>query len=397
MPVGPFNRKPDSGLGNIRSSPSAPSRNVDWVLMMAVAALSLIGLAIIYSSSRTKFALGADAPYGFFFVTRQEVFLIAAVVGMVVVMSFDYEWWKDHARFLYGVTVMLLALITLMNVLKLRGSDETVLSFDLGPLNVQPAELAKFTVLLVVAAYLGDDRSDDLPYHRFIIGLMLVGVPVILIIAQPDLGSASVLIAMVMGLMLVAGAKMRYIFMITVLSAATVGAAVVTGLVNEYQLRRFTAFFNQNSNDTALRDFVYQGRNAIRALATGGVTGKGWLQGPITMARSDIPVQWADLPFSAVGEEFGLVGCAVVIGLYAVVLLRIWRIAHLSRDLLGTYLCVGVFTMLLWQVFQNIAMTIGLMPITGLPLPFISYGGSGIIMFYALIALVQNVHMRRYR
>ena len=393
MPGGFLNRKPDSGLGNIRSSPSAPSRNVDWVLMMAVAALSVIGLAVIYSSSRTKFPPGSLEPYGFTFVTRQEVFLIAAVIGMVVVMSFDYEWWKDHARFLYGVTVMLLVLVILVGAV----SGGANLSFDLGPLNVQPAEMAKFTVLLLVAAYLGDDRSDDLPYHRFIIGLMLVGGPVVLIIIQPDLGSASVLIAMVMGLMLVAGAKMRYIFMITVLSAATVGAAVVTGLVNQYQLSRFTAFFNQNSNDPALRDFVYQGRNAIRALATGGLTGKGWLQGPITMAKSDIPVQWADLPFSAVGEEFGLAGCAVIIGLYAVVLLRIWRIAHLSRDLLGTYLCVGVFTMLLWQVFQNIAMTIGLMPITGLPLPFISYGGSGIVTFYALIALVQNVHMRRYR
>lgn len=393
MPVGLLSRKPDSGLGNIRSSPSAPSRNVDWVLMMAVAALSVIGLAVIYTSSRTKFPIGSLEPYGFFFVTRQEVFLTAAVIGMVVVMSFDYEWWKDHARFLYGVTVMLLVLVILVGAV----SGGANLSFDLGPFNVQPAELAKFTTLLLVAAYLGDDRSDDLPYHRFIIGLMLVGVPVVLIIVQPDLGSASVLIAMVMGLMLVAGAKLRYIFMITVLSAATVGAAVVTGLVNEYQLSRFTAFFNQESNDPALRDFVYQGRNAIRALATGGITGKGWLQGPITMAKSDIPVQWADLPFSAVGEEFGLVGCAVIIGLYAVVLLRIWRIAHLSRDLLGTYLCVGVFTMLLWQVFQNIAMTIGLMPITGLPLPFISYGGSGVITFYALIALVQNVHMRRYR
>ena len=202
---------------------------------------------------------------------------------------------------------------------------------------------------------------------------------------------------MVMGLMLVAGAKARYIFMITVLSATTVGAAMVTGLVNEYQLRRFTAFFNQGSNDPALRDYVYQGRNAIRALATGGITGKGWLQGPITRARSDIPVQWADLPYSAVGEEYGLIGAAVVIGLYVVVLMRIWRIAHLSRDLLGTYLCVGVFTMLLWQVFQNIAMTIGIMPITGLPLPFISYGGSGVVTFFALIGLVQNVHMRRYR
>lgn len=383
-------RKPDSGLGNIKSSPSAPSRNIDYVLLFAQGALSIIGLLVIYSASHTKF------PDPFLFVTRQEIFLIAAVLVMVVVMSFDYEWWKDHARFLYGFSLMLLTLIALMNLLKVRG-NETVLSFDLGPLNLQPAEFAKFTTLLMVASYLSEDRSDELPYHRFIVGLMIVGAPTALIIIQPDLGSASVLIAMVMGIMLVAGAKLRYIFMITVLSVATVAAAVVTGVVNEYQLRRFTAFFNQNSRDPDLADVLYQGRNAIRALATGGITGKGWLEGPITNAKRDIPVQWADFPFSAVGEQFGLIGCAVLIGLYALMLLRIWRIAHLSRDLLGTYLCVGVFAMLLWQIFQNIAMTIGVMPITGLPLPFISYGGSGVVTFFALMGLVQNVHMRRYR
>lgn len=396
MPVGLLQRKPDSGLGNIHSSPGAPSRNIDWVLMVATSALAMIGLAVIYSASHSKFPINSTTPYGFFFVTRQEVFLIGAAMVMVVVMSFDYEWWKDHARFLYGVTVMLLVLIALMNLLKVRG-NQTVLSFDVGPLNLQPAEFAKFTVLLLVASYLAEDRSDELPYHRFIIGLLLVGVPVVLLILQPDLGSASVLVVMAMGVMLVAGAKARYILMITVLSLATVGAALVTRLVNEYQLRRFTVFFHQNSTDPALRDLVYQGRNAIRALATGGITGKGWLQGPITNAPKDVPVQWADFPFSAVGEQFGLVGCAVIVGLYAVVLLRIWRIAHLSRDLLGTYLCAGVFSILLWQVFQNIAMTIGVMPITGLPLPFISYGGSGVVTFFALVGLVQNVHMRRYR
>ncbi len=380
-------RKPDSGLGNIRSSPGAPSRNIDWVLLLAQSALSLIGLAVIYSASHTKFS------NPFLFVTRQEVFLIGAVITMVVVMSFDYDWWKDRSRFLYGVTIMLLVLVIMVGAV--RGGAN--LSFDLGPLLLQPAEFAKFTVLLIVASYLGDDRSDVLPYHRFIIGLLLVGTPATLIIVQPDLGSASVLIAMAMGIMLVAGAKTRYMFMITALSAATVGAAVVTGLVNEYQLLRFKAFFNQDSSDPKLRDVIYQGRNAIRALATGGLDGKGWLQGPITNARHDIPVQWADFPFSAVGEQFGLIGCAVVIGLYALVLLRIWRIAHLSRDLLGTYLCVGVFSIMLWQVFQSVAMTIGLMPITGLPLPFISYGGSGLVTFFALMGLVQNVHMRRYR
>ena len=127
------------------------------------------------------------------------------------------------------------------------------------------------------------------------------------------------------------------------------------------------------------------------------MTGKGWLAGPITNTKGDIPVQWADFPFSAIGEQFGLLGCAVIIGLFTLALFRIWRIAHLSRDLLGTYICAGVFTMLLWQVFQNVAMTLGLMPITGLPMPFISYGGSSLLTYFALLGLVQNVHMRRYR
>lgn len=382
-----LHRRPDSGLGNIRSSPSAPSRNIDWVLLFAQSALSVIGLAVIYSASHTKFT---DP---FLFVTRQEVFLIGAVITMIIVMSIDYDWWKDRSRFLYGVTIMLLVLVILVGAV----SGGAALSFDLGPLKLQPAEFAKFTVLLTVAAYLADDRSDELPYHRFIIGLMLVGAPAALIIIQPDLGSASVLITMAMGIMLVAGAKARYMFMITAVSLATVGAAVVTNFVNEYQLLRFRAFLDQDSRDKELQDVIYQGRNAIRALATGGIDGKGWLQGPITNAKNDIPVQWADFPFSAIGEQFGLIGCAIVIGLYALLLLRIWRIAHLSRDLLGTYICVGVFTMLLWQIFQNIAMTVGIMPITGLPLPFISYGGSGIVTFFALMGLVQNVHMRRYR
>jgi rod shape determining protein RodA len=190
---------------------------------------------------------------------------------------------------------------------------------------------------------------------------------------------------------------MKYIALITAMALATVVAAVVSGIVNRYQLARIEAFFNQNSTDPALVDYIYQPRNAVRAIATGGITGKGWLEGPLTNARNDIPVQWADFPFSAVGEQFGLVGCAVLVGLFALVLLRIWRIAHLSKDMLGTYICAGVFTMILWQVFQNIAMTLGIMPVTGLPMPFISYGGSSLLAFFAMIGLVQNVHMRRYR
>ena len=153
-------------------------------------------------------------------------------------------------------------------------------------------------------------------------------------------------------------------------------------------------FLEANRHVTS--DDLYQAENAMRAIGTGGVWGKGWLQGPLTNGR-DIPVMWADFPFAAIGEQFGLVGSSLVLGLIAIALVRIWRIAHLSRDLLGTYLCAGVFTMVLWQTFQNVGMTLQIMPVTGLPLPFISYGGSGLIVYFALFGLVQSVHMRRMR
>jgi rod shape determining protein RodA len=387
VPVGLLTRRPDSGLGNIRSSPSDPSRNVDWVLMFLQATLAAIGCFVIYSASRTK----QDDPY--VFVTRQVVFLIAAVVAMVVVMSIDYEQLKERAAFFYGATIMFLVLVIVAGTV----SGGARLSFDLGPINLQPAEFAKVTVLFALAAYLSDEKTDEVSYPRFLGGLIMVGVPTALVIVQPDLGTASVLVAMAMGVLLVAGAKLKYIALITLMSVMTVVAAVISGSVNRYQLRRIEAFFNQDGSDPALRDFVYQPRNAIRAIATGGLTGKGYLEGPITNARNDIPVQWADFPFSAIGEQFGLIGCAVVLGLFALLLLRIWRIAHLSKDMFGTFICAGVFTMILWQVFQNVAMTVGVMPVTGLPMPFISYGGSGLLTFFMLIGLVQNVHMRRYR
>jgi rod shape determining protein RodA len=383
----PLHRRPNSGLGNIRSSPGDPSRNVDWLLLLLQCALATIGCFVIYSASRTK----QTDPYQY--VTRQVVFLIAAALIMGAVMSVDYEWLRERARFFYGVTMMLLVLVVVAGTV----SSGARLSFDVGPVKLQPAELAKATVLLALAAYLAEERSDEVSYPRFLGGLIMVGVPSALIIIQPDLGSSSVLVAMAMGVLLVAGAKPKYIALITLMSIVTVIAAVVSGIVNRYQLRRIEAFFNQDASDPQLRDFVYQPRNALRAIATGGLTGKGWLEGPITNAKNDIPVQWADFPFSAIGEQFGLVGCSVVIGLFILVLVRIWRIAHLSKDMLGTYICAGVFTMILWQVFQNVAMTIGLMPVTGLPLPFISYGGSGLVTFFVMFGLVQNVHMRRYR
>jgi rod shape determining protein RodA len=378
-------RKPDSGLGNIRSSPADPSRNIDWVLMAGQFALTVAGCFIVFSATRTRTA----DPYTF--VTRQVIFAIAAAVAMVVVMTFDYEWWKDRARALYVPTIAVLFVLAAYS----RYDGAPLLAIDVGPIQIQPAEFAKFVVLLAMCAYLSDERQPEgVSYPRFLGALIIVGIPSILVIIQPDLGSGSVLIAMTMGVLLVAGAKARYIAAISVLSIATIGAAFAASLVNPYQLTRVRVFFDETNPD--LQDEVYQVTNALRAVGTGGLFGKGWLQGPLTNGR-DIPVIWADFPFAALGEQFGLVGCAAVLLTFGIVLIRIWRIASLSRDMFGTYLCAGVFTMLLWQVFQNVGMTMKIMPVTGLPMPFISYGGSSLITWFALLGLVQSVHMRRMR
>lgn len=381
-----LSRKPDSGLGNIRSSPGAPSRNVDFVLLFTQGLLTIIGCAVVYSASRTRLA----DPYAF--VTRQVVFAIVASVLMVFVMMVDYEWFKERAAFLYGLTMVLLVLLLLMGI----AQNLDRISFDLGPFNFQPAEMAKFTTLIALCAYLSEERSDEVSYARFVGGLIMVGAPAVLIILQPDLGSASVIITIAMGVLLVAGAKPKYIALISFLSLSSVTAAFVGGFVNQYQVERLRVFLDQDTANPNLEQSAYQVRNAIRAVGTGGVWGKGWLQGPLTNGR-DVPVMWADFPFAAVGEQFGLIGCAVLLGIFIVALMRIWRIASLSRDLLGTYLCAGVFTMLLWQIFQNVGMTLGIMPVTGLPLPFISYGGSSLITYFAMFGIVQSVHMRRMR
>jgi rod shape determining protein RodA len=356
------------------------------VLLLTQGLLTVIGCFVVYSASWTT--IPGD-PYSF--VTRQVLFAIAATVVMFTVMAIDYEFFKEKAAFLYATTIALLALLLLLGVA--QGEDR--ISFDLGPINMQPAELAKFTTLIALCAYLADDRAGrdgEVTYAKFLGGLIIVGLPALLIIAQPDLGSASVVVTIAMGVLLVAGAKAKYIALISFLSVATVAATFVSGFVNDYQKQRLAVFLGRDTSE----DSVYQVRNAIRALGTGGMWGKGWLEGDLTNNRY-VPVMWADFPFAAVGEQFGLAGGIVLLVLFVIALMRIFRIATLSRDMLGTYLCAGVFTMLLWQVFQNVGMTLGIMPVTGLPLPFISYGGSSLLTYFAMFGIVQSVHMRRMR
>ncbi|MEI8391024.1 MAG: FtsW/RodA/SpoVE family cell cycle protein [Actinomycetes bacterium] len=384
----PFlNRQPNSGLGNIRSGPSDPQRNIDWVILGSVIALGVIGAFAIYSATFWK--VDSD-PY--FFAGRQVEFLIVAVAAAAAVMSIDYQMLRERAYFLYGLS--LVALVLVLSVGALKGGAR--LSFDLGPIAFQPAEFAKPAVLVALAGFYSDSREDSMSYSKFISGLVLLGAPTVLIILQPDLGSAFVLIIGALSILIMAGARLRYLLLISFLTVTTVAAAVLAGIVDRYQLRRITAFLNQNSTDEDLARYVFQVRYAKRAVATGGWFGKGYLQAPLTNGKF-IPVQQSDFIFSAIGEQFGMLGGGVVLGLFGMLLFRIWRVAHLSKDLFGAYICAGIFGVVLWHVFQNIGMTMGIMPVTGVPLPFVSYGGSSLVAFAMMIGLVESIHMRRMR
>ena len=380
-------RKPDGGLGNIRSSPGQPSRNIDWLILAPVALLGIIGTVAIYSATFWK--VDGD-PY--WYTLRQVLYLIVAVVVMIAVMSFDYTLLRERAFFLYGCAVVALMLVLAAGAL--RGGAR--LSFDFGPVSFQPAEFAKPAVVLALASYLSEVREESLSYSRFIGGLVVVGIPTVLIIVQPDLGSAFVMIVGALTILLMAGAKLRYLALIAFLTVITVAAAVVAGIVDRYQLRRIEAFLNQNSTEDGLKDLVLQVRFAKRAVATGGWWGKGYLDAPLTNGKF-IPVQQSDFIFSAIAEQFGMIGGGIVLALFGLLLFRIWRVAHLSKDAFGSYICAGVFGIVMWHVFQNIGMTMGIMPVTGVPLPFLSYGGSSLVAFAILVGLVESVHMRRMR
>jgi rod shape determining protein RodA len=209
---------------------------------------------------------------------------------------------------------------------------------------------------------------------------------------QPDPGTAMVFVAITMGVLLVAGVRAKHIAGLTLAGLTAVVGLLSSGFLADYQTDRLTVFLNPAAG---LKAEAYNLNQSKIAIGSGGVLGKGLFNG--TQTQLDIvPEQHTDFIFTAVGEELGFIGAATLLILFAVIGWRIWRIAQLSRDQFGVLLCVGVLSMLAFQIFQNAGMTMGIMPITGIPLPFVSYGGSSTIALFAGLGLVQSVHMRRF-
>ena len=365
-------------------------RNVDVVLLIAVCLQSFIGTLTVYSATRQRLINQGFDQY--VYVQRQVLFVIVGAVITFIVMAVGHDWIRERAVFWFISTSLLLVLVLVYGAVT-RGAR---LAFDLGPISLQPAELMKVAVLILIAAYTADAAYDKIDYHQFSVSLLILGFPVLLILLQPDLGSATVVVAGVAGVLLMAGAKRRYIALISGLTIVSAVAVALAGVVDRYQLRRIDAFLNQDSTERDLQQIVLQVRFAKRAVASGGFFGKGYLQGPLTNGAF-IPVQFSDFPFSAIGEQFGMIGGFVVLAIFGVILWRLWMISRLARTRFDQLLISGVFSLMLFQIFQNIGMTLGLTPVSGLPLPFISYGGSHLVSSAMLVGLAQSIYMRRLR
>ena len=383
-----FSRKPSANPLGLRGSYADPIRNIDWILLSAVIAQAIIGVFTVFSATRQRL-LDQNMDV-FVYVQRQVLFVIIAAAVMTVVMSLGHDWLRAQSGFLYGGVLLLLIMV--LGAGAVTGGAR--LAFDFGPFSVQPSELAKPVLLILVSSYLSESVPDKIDWHHFVMTLYIVLIPCGLILMQPDLGSASVILAGVAGILYIGNARRRYLALIGGMFVATAVGLMVAVPGLRYQGNRFVAWFLQNSNNKELENIVLQVRYAKRAVSTGGFFGKGYLQGPLTNGKY-VPVQFTDFPFSAIGEQFGMVGGAVVLGLFGVILWRIWRTAQMARDRFSFFMASGAFTMVMWQVFQNIGMTLGVMPVSGLPLPFISYGGSHLISSAIIIGLVQSIHMRR--
>ena len=374
-------------LGRTSRNPAAPWRHLDLVLVGCVAAVGALGCLMIFSATRGRDPSDFDTS----FLSKQLLFMGVGFGAMVVTALVDYRRYRELAPVVYVAVLVLLAMVVTGLGSERKGSQAW---FQLGPFQLQPSELAKIVVIVTLASVIAHFNSE-LDARRLVLVLTIVALPMGLIMMQPDLGTTLVFVAVGMGMLLIGGAQARHIVALTVFGIIGVAVVLNSGMLETYQQCRLTSFLEQQNQDCAERDSAYNQDQAKVAIGSGSMLGAGLFQG--TQTRLDIvPEQHTDFIFTAVGEELGFVGAGTLLTLLSIIAWRVWRTAQLARDPLGTLICVGVLSMFVFQVFENVGMTMGIMPVTGIPLPFMSYGGSSTLAAFVAMGLVLNVHMRRF-
>jgi rod shape determining protein RodA len=363
------------------------TRHIDATLALAALALTAFGLLMVYSATnRSLSEFGRDPGT---YLKRQAAFVIIGAVAMVAATVVDYRLAKAYAPVFYAVTVILLLLVRTPLGSSSRGAQRW---FQIAGFQLSPSLFTRLSLGMMLAAYLSEIKGE-ITLRQMMRGVVLGGIPMFLVFIQPDMGSTIILAAIMVALLVVSGAKARYLAVLALAAAIGIFGAFQLHIVKDYQIQRLTSFLDPQAD---AQRAGYNKQQAEIAIGAGGLTGRGFLHG--TQTNLDfVPAQHTDFIFTVVGEELGFMGAVVLLLLFAVVLWRAFRIALLAKDPFGTYLAVAIGTMIAIQVFVNIGMTIGIMPITGIPLPLISYGGSGLVADLIGIGLLINIHMRRFR
>ncbi len=377
----------DAGIlrGRVLGRERSMVRHLDLTLLVAVLGLVTYGLLMVYSSThRSQAVFGFDSTY---FLRRQAMFLVLGLGAMAVATVLDYRVIKIYAPFVYGLFVILLVAVQSPLGSSALGAQRW---FQLAGFQFSPSLFTRLVLVVMLAAYLSDQRGE-MGLADVIKAVAIGAVPMLLVFIQPDIGTTIILAAILVSLLVAAGTRARYLVVLALVATLAIFGAFHLHIIKQYQLQRLTSFLDPTNNTQTASYNLHQSEIAIGA---GGLSGRGYLQGTQTNL-SFVPEQHTDFIFTVVGEELGFLGAMMLLVLFAVVMWRAFRIALLSRDPFGTFVATGVGAMFAIQVFVNVGMTIGIMPITGIPLPFISYGGSALIADLVAVGLLLNIHMRR--
>lgn len=363
-----------------REAPLKP----DLILVLSYLAVTAIGLLMVYSATAPGLeARGLDPTRD---LKEQAIFVVLGFILFGIVSSIDLTEVQGFATPIYGVSVFLLVLVFLVGD-KAGGAQRWI---DIGILRFQPSEVAKIAVVLALAALLAS-AEEQLRWRTVAKAVLIVGVPAGLIFLQPDLGTMLVFAALLITMLFAAGATFRQLAFLGVATIiATVGVFQLN-LIKDYQVDRLTAFVDPGAHELSLS---YNQVQSEIAIGSGGMFGKGLFEGSQTNLQF-VPVQSSDFIFTAVGEQFGFVGSVIVIGLFGILLWRLLVIALNSRNRFGYLVAIGMAGMLAFHVFINIGMTVRIMPVTGLPLPFMSSGGTFFVVMSVALGLVHSAWIRR--
>lgn len=362
-------------------------RSVDYILMAAVILILVMGFFVLHSAT-----INASIKYNTNYVYKQIAWAIIGLGAFSILLFIDYRKLPKYGLWIYALNIFLLLAVLVFGK-ETKGAQAWI---PIGPYKLQPAEIVKTLLILGLAQFLTPRVGKLNRFIDLIPVFLYVGIPLLLILKQPDLGTGLVYVAIMFGMLLVAGAPPGKLFLLLFGGVAVISFFIYGHYawgwwlpLKDYQLMRLVVFVNPMVDPRGWGWNVIQSQIAV---GSGGLFGKGWGMGSQTKGEF-LPEQWTDFIFSVLGEEFGFIGATILLILFFIVLYRGIKIASRSKDVYGTLISVGVLSMFGFHILQNIGMTIGIMPITGIPLPFVSYGGSSLLANMIALGLLMNVHV----